>query len=127
MFVARVFSQKYSSTYVGNDCICSVGEDIVEQIGQNSKTYYFASISQESLTRETFAKTSCLHPVLSLRILVMCKVHASLHGKLTHEIPAKTALVFKYLSLQTLSLSHTTLTNKSHNKYKVHKIEHNYN
>ena len=31
------------------------------------------------------------------------------------------------LSLHTLSLSHTTLTNKSHMKYKVHKIEHNYN
>ena len=31
------------------------------------------------------------------------------------------------LSLHTLSLSHTTLTNKSHIKYRVHKIEHNYN
>ena len=31
------------------------------------------------------------------------------------------------LSLHTLSLSHTTLTNKSHMKYKVHSIEHNYN
>ena len=31
------------------------------------------------------------------------------------------------LSLHTLSHIHTTLTNKSHIKYKVHKIEHNYN
>ena len=31
------------------------------------------------------------------------------------------------LSLHTLSLSHTTLTNKSHMKYRVHSIEHNYN
>ena len=31
------------------------------------------------------------------------------------------------LSLHTLSLSHTTLTNKSHDKYRVQKIEHNYN
>ena len=31
------------------------------------------------------------------------------------------------LSLHTLSLSHTTLTNKSHMKYRVHKIKHNYN
>ena len=31
------------------------------------------------------------------------------------------------LSLHTLSLSHTTLTNKTHMKYRVQKIEHNYN
>ena len=31
------------------------------------------------------------------------------------------------LSLHTHSLLHITLTNKSHMKYKVHKIEHNYN
>ena len=31
------------------------------------------------------------------------------------------------LSFHTLSLSHTTLTNKSHMKYRVHKIKHNYN
>ena len=31
------------------------------------------------------------------------------------------------LSLHIHSLPHTTLTNKSHNKYKVQKIEHNYN
>ena len=35
--------------------------------------------------------------------------------------------VFNALSLHTLSLSHTTLTNKSHMKYRVQKIEHNYN
>ena len=31
------------------------------------------------------------------------------------------------LSLHTLSLTHKTLTNKSHIKYRVHKIEYNYN
>ena len=31
------------------------------------------------------------------------------------------------LSLHTLSLSHTTLTNKTHMKYRVQTIEHNYN
>ena len=31
------------------------------------------------------------------------------------------------LSLHTLSLSHTALTNKTHMKYKIQKIEHNYN
>ena len=35
--------------------------------------------------------------------------------------------VFNALSLHTLSFSHTTLTNKSHMKYRVQKIEHNYN
>ena len=37
--------------------------------------------------------------------------------------------VFNALSLYTLYLffSHTTLTNKSHVKYRVHKIEQNYN
>ena len=34
---------------------------------------------------------------------------------------------FNSLSLHTLSYYHTTLTIKSHNKYRVHKIENNYN
>ena len=57
----------------------------------------------------------------------MCRAHTSLHGKLTHKLPAKTALVLIALSLHILSLSHTTLTNKAHMKYRVHKIEQNYN
>ena len=53
-------------------------------------------------------KTSCLHPVLTLHIPVICMVHASLHGKLTREILAKIALVFNCLeSSHTLSLSLT--------------------
>ena len=88
----------------------------------------FAGILREGLTSETLAKTNCLHPVLTLRIPVICKTHASLRGKLTHELPAKTTLVFNYLEFShTLSLSHITLTNKSHMKYRVHKIEQNYN
>ena len=35
--------------------------------------------------------------------------------------------IFNALSFHTLSLSHTTLTNKSHMKYRVQKIEQNYN
>ena len=72
-------------------------------------------------------KTNCLHLVLTLRILAMCRAHTSLHGKLTHKLPAKTALVLIALSLHILSLSHTTFTNKAHMKYRVHKIEQNYN
>ena len=66
--MARVFSQKYSSTSVGNDGIYSVGENVVEQIWQNSKTDCFAGISQEGPTCETLAKSNCLHPILTLII-----------------------------------------------------------
>ena len=125
--MARVFSQKHSSTSVGNDGIYSVGEDIVEQIGQNSKTDCFAGISWEGLTRETLMKTSCLHPILTLHILVLFRAHASLRRMLTHKLPAKTLQSSIFLeSSHTLSLSHITLTNKSHNKYRVQKIKHNY-
>ena len=77
-------------------------------------------------SHETLAKTSCLHPILTLRIPVICRAHASLREKPTRELPAKTALVFNCLK-SSHSLSHTTLTNKSHIKYTVHKIKQNYN
>ena len=56
--MARVFSEKHSSQYVGNDSIYSVGEDIVEQICQNSKIECFTDISREDLTCEILVKTS---------------------------------------------------------------------
>ena len=128
MFVARVFSQKHSSTYVGNGVIYSVGKDRVYQKWQFGKTECFSGVLREGLTPEILAKTSCLHPILTLRITVVCRAHASLRGKLTRKLPPKTPLVFNSLeSSHTLSLSHTTLTNKSHMKYRVHKIEQNYN
>ena len=74
-------------------------------------------------TRETQLSPS----VLTLRILVMCRAHALLRGMLSREIPAKTSSIFNNLSLRILSPYHTTLTIKSHNKYKVQKIEYNYN
>ena len=126
--MARVFSQKHSSTYIGNGGIYSVGTENVYQIWQFSKIECFVGISREGLTRETLAKTSCLYPVLTLRIPIMCRAHASLRGKLTREISAKTTLVFNCLEFShSLSLSHTTPTNKSHMKYNVHKTEENYN
>ena len=109
--MARVFSQKHSSTYVGNDGIYSVGEDVMEQIGQNSKTDYFVGISREDLTRETLTKTSCLHPILTLRIPIMCRAHASLRGMFTRELPVKTLQ-----SLICLDSSHSF--SLSHNPYK---------
>ena len=110
--MVRVFSQKHSSTSVGNDGISSVGKNVVEQIGQNSKTDCFAGISQEGLSRKIFAKTSCLHPVLTLRIPIMCRTYASLRGMLTRKLSAKTLLSSIYLESShslslSLSLSHT--------------------
>ena len=51
--MARVFSQKNSSTFVGNVGIYSVGIESVYQIGQSGKTECFASVLREGLTRET--------------------------------------------------------------------------
>ena len=47
-------------------------------------------VSREGFTCEILAKTSCLHPVLTLRIPIMCRGHASLLGMLTRELLAKT-------------------------------------
>ena len=86
------FTLKHSSTFVGNMGIYSVGTKSVYQIVQTSRTECLASVSQEGLTRKILARHSYLHPVLTLRILVMYKAHASLRGKLSHEIPARTLL-----------------------------------
>ena len=84
---------------MGNDGIYSAGEDIVEQICQNSKTKCFTGISGEGLTCEIFAKTSCHDAFQS------CAVHmASLRGKSSCKLLAKTPLIFNVvLSLHTLS------------------------
>ena len=74
------------------------------------------------------ARETQLSPsVLSLCIPVMCRAHALFRGMLSCEIPTKTSSVFNSLSLHTLSLYHTTFTIKFHNKYRVQKIEYNYN
>ena len=106
--MTRVFSQKHSSTFVGNRGIYSVSTESMYQIWQFSKTKYFVDISWEGLTCKTLTKTSYLHPILTLRIPVMCKAHAALCGKLTRELPMKTTLVFNCLeSAHTHSLSLT--------------------
>ena len=64
----------------------------------------FCGYLTKGLTRETLAKTNCLHPVLTLRIPVMCRAYASLRGKLTRKLLVKTALIFNCLeSSHTLS------------------------
>ena len=88
--MARIFSQKHSSTSVGNVGIYSVGTESVYQKWQSSKTKCVVSVLWEGLTCEILVKTSCLHPVLTFRIPIMCRAHASLCRKLTHELSAKT-------------------------------------
>ena len=55
--------------------------------------------------------------VMTLHIPVMYWAHASLRRKATHELPARTSLVFNCLE-SSHSLSHTTLTKKFHIKYR---------
>ena len=123
--MAKIFSQKHSSTFVGNVGIYSVGTESVYQIGQSGKTEFFVSVSREGLTHELLAKHSYIHPIMTLRIPVMCRAHASFRGMLSHELSTKTLQSSICLSLHTHthSLSHTTLTIKSHNKYRVQNIE----
>ena len=121
--MTKVFSQKHSLTFVGNVGIYSVGTENVYQIRQSSKTECFTSVSWEDLTHELLAKHNCLHPVLTLRIPVMCRAHASFRRMLSRELSAKTLQSLICLSFHTLSFSHTTLTINSHNKYMVQKIE----
>ena len=66
-------------------------------------------------------ETQLFPSVQALCIPVICRAHALLHGMLSLEMPTKTSSVFNS------SLYHTTLTIKSHNKYRVQKIEYNYN
>ena len=113
-----------------------MGTESVYQIVQSGRTECHAGVSQEGLTCEILTgrpylqdthKTQLSPSVLTLRIPVMCRAHALLHEMLSREIPAKTSSVFSSLSLHTLSFYHTTLTIKSHNKYRVQKIKYNYN
>ena len=105
--MARVFSQKHTSTFVGNVGIYSVSTESVHQIGQSGKTKYFTGVSWEGLIHETLVKTTYLYPVLTLCIPVMCRAHASLRGKLTRDLPMKAALVFNCLeSSHSLSFTH---------------------
>ena len=72
--------------------IYSVGIESVYPIVQIGRTECLAGVSWEGLTRKILARHNCLYPVLTLRILVMCKAHASLRGKLSREILARTLL-----------------------------------
>ena len=86
--MVRVFSQKHSSTFVGNVGMYSVDTISVYQIGQFGKIEYFASTRRPYLqaTRETQLSLF----VLTLSIPVMCRANASFCGMLIHELPTKT-------------------------------------
>ena len=74
---------------MGNMDIYSVGIESVYQLVQTGRTKCLAGVSWEGLTRELLTRHNCLHPILTLRILVMCKAYASLLGKLSREILAR--------------------------------------
>ena len=83
--MARVFSQKLSSTFVGNVGINSVGTKSVYQTGQAGRI--------ECLVGRPYPRDTCetqLSPSgLTLRIPVMSKAHASFHEMLSRELPVK--------------------------------------
>ena len=77
---------------MGNMGIYSEGTESVYLIVQTSRTECLAGVLWEGLTCEILARHSCLHPILTLRILVMCKAYASLRRKLSREILARDLL-----------------------------------
>ena len=109
--LARVFSQKHSLSFVSNVGIYSVGAESVYQIVQSGRTEYLAGVL--GFTREILARHNNLHPVLTLCIPVMCKAHASLRGKLSHEITARTLLA-SIAWVFTHSLSNTQPLQSNH-------------
>ena len=99
--MVRVFSQKHSSTFVGNVGIYSVGAESVYQIGRSGKTKCFASVLREGLTHELLAKHSCLH-LSWLFTFQLCARHMHhFAGCLVTSYPQK------LFSLQLLESSHT--------------------
>ena len=74
-------------------------------------------------TRENQLSPSCLDSSHSSHVQGICITSWDAKSQATYE----NISVFNAFSLHTHSLSYTTLTNKSHMKYMVQKIEHNYN
>ena len=122
MFVAKVFSQKHSSTSVGNGGIYSVGTDSVYQKWQSGKKECFAGRPYPWNTRENQLSPSCPNSSHSSHVQGTCFTSRETYSRSTCENNFSLQLHWVF----THSLSHTTLTNKSHIKYRVHKIEQNY-
>ena len=77
---------------MGNVGIYSMGIESVYQIVQTGRTGCLVGVSREGLTCKILARHSCLNPILTLCILVMCKAHASLRGRLSRKTPARNPL-----------------------------------
>ena len=80
---------------MGNVGINSVG---IESVNQTGQAECLAGVSREGLTRECLARrpyprdtreTQLSPSGLTLHIPVICKTHASFHGMLSRELPAK--------------------------------------
>ena len=76
-------------------------------------------------TRETQLFPSCLDSLHSSHVQGTCIISQDAYSQVTRENTSIFNL--SWVFTHTLSLSHTTLTNKSHMKYRVQKIEQNYN
>ena len=83
---------------MGNVGINSEGTESVNQIGQAGRPESLAGVSREGLTHKILAgrpyprdthETQLSPSGLTLRILVMCKAHASFRRMLSCELPAK--------------------------------------
>ena len=73
---------------MGNVGIYSVGTESVYQIVQSGRTECFAERPYPRDTREIQLSPS----ILTLRIPIMFKAHASLRGMLSRELPMRTLL-----------------------------------
>ena len=97
-------------------------------------------IKQDNLAKQNFSRVSrrkalpmsqlqntvvsiCPDSSHSNHVQGTCIISQDAQSQATRE----NSFVFNCLNLHTLSLYHTTLTIKSHNKYMVQKTEHNYN
>ena len=114
--MARVFSQKRSSTHVGNGEIYSLSTNkcVSEMIVQQNRMFCgcLAGRPYPWNTRENQMSPSCPDSSYSSHFA----------GCLLASYPRKHFSLQFALSLHTHSLSHTTLINKTHMKYRVHKL-----
>ena len=89
--MTRVFSQKHSSTSMGNMGINSISTKSVSEM-----TVYQNRMFRECLTGRPYPRATHeiqLFPsVLTLYISVICRAYASFRKILSHELPAKTLL-----------------------------------
>ena len=121
-FVDRVFSQKHSSTFVVNVGIYNVDNESVYQIGQSGKIKCFVSVSWEGLTRELLMKHNYLY-LSWLFAFQSCARHMHHFAGCLFASYQRKLFSLQFDCVFTFSLSHTILTIKSHNKYRVQKIE----